>query len=733
MNNKFKKSVFSMFLIFCYIVLHGQGRVVSLDYITGKFEEYIKAVPREEIFIHTDRDDYVAGEEMWFNVYVVDRQSSKTSFRSEIVYVELLNRYNNPVLQRRILVSGGSGPGYVVLPDSVSSGNYTLRAYTNWMRNFLPANCFMKDINIYNAFSGKAFKIKPLFQNIVPAEQSQRRRKPGINENIFSMETSGNQSGDLFVSLNTNEEFRSRYGNVFYIIIETNGNINHKNTIRITSDITEITITSSEMSSGLNHITLLDVSGEPVYEKYIYTPVNKSGLFTLNGQDEYNTREKITLNLSSGTVSGKVPDVADMSVSVIPMDIASGLGDIKSYMVFGTEFGIIPDSIRKRPVDEIPPDILNSFLLTLKSNWIDWYSILNEDIPSLRYSFEKGNHFLTGRLVNRRNLLGNPGEYIFMSTPSKSASFQYSFTDSTGSFVFAIPVTNDVNDLVLQPEKYLDDNTIRIESSFSDLVYPLANSANTERDIPSYMSDLAANYQVSKIYGISFTGDLIDHSIKLPERKRFYGKPDIELFMNDYIKLPVMQEVFFELLPGVTLRERKSGYELSVYDFVENRSYNKPPGIFIDGVLINDPATVANLDPELVEQIDVVREAYFVADYLFYGIVSIITRAGDLSNVELPDHAIRIPYRVSEPVYSFSDPDYSVPLTRSDRIPDFRNTLYWNTSLVKRTDNDMSFDFWASDLPGNYMVNIQGITSTGEKISLRKTIRIKREHLADTP
>ena len=36
---------------------------------------------------------------------------------------------------------------------------------------------------------------------------------------------------------------------------------------------------------------------------------------------------------------------------------------------------------------------------------------------------------------------------------------------------------------------------------------------------------------------------------------RFYGKPDIELVLEDYIKLPVMHEVFFELMPGVFMKD----------------------------------------------------------------------------------------------------------------------------------------------------------------------------------
>jgi len=251
--------------------------------------------------------------------------------------------------------------------------------------------------------------------------------------------------------------------------------------------------------------------------------------------------------------------------------------------------------------------------------------------------------------------------------------------------------------------------------------------------LPAYISDLAAHYQVEKIYGLSNLGDLRGQPVNLPAAKRFYGRPDIEIIMDDYIKLPVMQEVFFELLPGINMRKRKSDYEISMYDFVENRTYTKPPGLFIDGVLINNANTIADLDPELVEKIDVIKEAYFIGDYFFYGIISIITRAGDFSNIELPDHAIRLPYRVTEPVFSFSPPDYSSSTAKESRIPDFRNTLYWNPSLRPGPDNNISIDFWASDLPGNYIVNIQGITANGEEISLKKTIKITQPDLAGKP
>jgi len=715
-----------IFILFCILnssFIYGQRQIVNIDDITGKFNQYCKDVPREEIYIHTDREDFIAGEEMWFNVYVVDRQSSKPSPYSRIVYIELMNMYNNPVLQKRILIENGSGPGQVVLPDSLSSGNYTLRAYTNWMKNFLPVNCFMKDINIYNTFSSRAFKVKPGYKNIIP-ERPLTRRTIHFTKDEFTLETTKSGSGDLEVSIHTNDVFRSRYGNVFYLIMQTHGIIYFKNTVRVSSDNISVNIPGQNIVHGINHITLFEVTGEPVFEKFIYTPAANNKYLTIDTSGEYERRDKISLDISINTEIVPSTELVNLSLSVVPENGGFNSGDIDDYMVFGTEFGIIPDNIKNKKLDEIDPGILNQFLSTLKSNWIDWDVILFDDIPSYKYGIEKESHFLTGSLINRSTLKGDGGEYIFLSTPSKTASLQYALTDTTGKFVFDFPIMEGISDLVIQPEKVIRNNTIKMESSFSEVVYLFEGSGFSDRETPAYVPGMSAHYQVAKIYGTSYIGNTLQKTIALRETKRFYGKPDIELVMDDYIKLPVMQEVFFELLPGIFMRKRKSEYEISIYNSAEDRIFDKPPGLFIDGVLINDPALIANLDPDLVEKIDVVKDAYFIGDYFFLGIINVITEAGDFSNVALPDHAIRLPYRVTEPVIVFLSPDYSAQESKQNRIPDFRNTLYWNPSVKPDTGNKISIEFCASDLPGDYILYIQGITAQGDKISLKKTIRI---------
>jgi hypothetical protein len=119
------------------------------------------------------------------------------------------------------------------------------------------------------------------------------------------------------------------------------------------------------------------------------------------------------------------------------------------------------------------------------------------------------------------------------------------------------------------------------------------------------------------------------------------------------------------------------------------------------------------------------REKYMVGDYLFYGAVNIITKAGDFSNGTLPDNAVRLPYRVLDPVLSFVSPDYSSNEMKNSRIPDFRTTLYWNPSVEPGKDGKARVEFWSSDVPSEYEINIQGIDSDGSPVSLRKIIKVK--------
>ena len=160
-------------------------------------------------------------------------------------------------------------------------------------------------------------------------------------------------------------------------------------------------------------------------------------------------------------------------------------------------------------------------------------------------------------------------------------------------------------------------------------------------------------------------------------------------------------------------------------DPVTKAGYSAAPGMLIDGVFIKDPTIIGNLDPELVEKIDVIEDKYLIGNYLFYGIVNIITRTADYSSVALPGYAIRMPYKVIEPVWSFISPDYSSAGVKENHNADFRNTLYWNPGVKPDKDGKARIEFWTSDVTSDYEINVQGIDSDGKIYSFIKKIRVE--------
>ena len=723
------KSGFLLLIHFLFLqAVYGQVPINMTGYLSNKFLNYSESVPREEIYVHSDRDEYISGEDMWFNIYLIDRKSFKPSDESKIAYFELLNPENRPIVQKRILLDGGFGPGQIILPDTLSTGTYTIRAYTNWMKNFFPSNCFTKDIHIYNSFSSKVFKRKVNSGKVIN-EQAISMNFPGTANAGLTLKVDNLKQDTLIINIITDVKYRKDNSNLFYLFIQTHGNINRVSSELIMNEQTKIYIPKKQMPAGINQITVFNSKGQPVAERFIYTPDRENPVIAIHAADSSGLRNKISLGLVFGNRPATALNSTILSISVSPVTNNHSIADITDYMVLGSEFGLLQGSTFKdKDFTKLPPEVIDSLLQNVKSNWINWNTVLTDDMPELKYQIENEDQYLNGKLLTGDRKIPDPDRFVLLSSPGKIAGFQYAKTDKEGNFSFKIHIDGKLKDLVIQPDVLAKNSSLRIESPFSDQYIKSGSAVDSSfNSVPEYISGWSVNHQVRKIYGTSSIGDTLRHLIPIPRNRRFYGKPDAELKMKDYIALPVMQEVFFELLAGVSLKSKKSGYEITIGDpYNNNKPYDASPGLFIDGVTIKDAGVIAGLDPELVEKIDVIKEKYSVGDYLFYGIVNIITKSGDFNNVNLPDYAIRLPYRVIDPVYSFVSPDYSSAERKKSRIPDFRNTLYWNPSLKPDNKGNASIEFWTSDFSSDFEVNIQGTTSEGQLFALKKIIKVKR-------
>ena len=705
----------SLFLSFSNV----KGQTDVIRELSGKFINYCREMPREEAFINTDREEYIAGEEMWFSAWLFDRQTSGIRNNSSVVYVELVNSDNHPIGQKRVKIDKGFGSGEILLSDTITTGCYTLRAYTSWMKNFLPQNCFTKKITIFNAL-GKTECISCKTDAGKILSSSGNSWKPAPSSDYFRFNVTG-KTENIELSIEASDYYRSANNNICYLFIESHGNIEYTGTVNLTSPRSLFSVGSGYLKRGISHITFFDSKGVPQAEKYIYIRGKEDDPLKITTPDSFSRREKVSVEITTDKSLNFSPDSSNISITVIPKSNLHA-GRINDYMIFGSEFGILPDNIADKNPDELPESALDTFLAGTRSNWIDWNIILSGKYPVNELSPEKETHILTGRLLNRNSQQPVSNKFLILSIPGKQATFQYSVTSNEGKFRFRIPVIENEQDLVIQPQDNDKGNTIEILAPFDEKYHEgIFSSTVTGKMVPDYIAQWSTNYQVNRIYGTVFSKPPENILQQSPVKKSFYGKPDIGLILDDYIKLPVMQEVFFELLPGISLRSHKSVYEIVMMDPFTKSWQKIKPILFIDGVMVNDATAIANLDPEIVERIDVITGKYFVGDFIFYGLVNVITRAGDFSCTTLPEQAVRLKYNVMDAEALFMEPENR----EQTNVPDFRNTLYWNPSVRPDKDGKLLVNFRTSDNTGEYEIIVQGLTTDGKPLTGKKSIKVQ--------
>jgi hypothetical protein len=140
--------------------LHTSCFAQEINQITKSFDQYQQGTIQEKIFVHTDKSAYLPGEILWFKVYNVDASFHKPFNLSKVVYVDVIDNNHNAILQAKIAMKNGTGSGSLYIPVSVSNGNYRLRAYTSWMKNFSPDYYFEKKVIIVNPLRSPDVQVK---------------------------------------------------------------------------------------------------------------------------------------------------------------------------------------------------------------------------------------------------------------------------------------------------------------------------------------------------------------------------------------------------------------------------------------------------------------------------------------------------------------------------------------------------------------------------------------------
>ena len=130
---KFKILVLNL-LVGSLPIIYGQNYMP--DSLASSFLNQLLVFPQEKIYLHTDKPYYISGERIWFRAHLADAATHYPVSYSRYIYVELINPLDTVFIRAKILQDeGGAYHGHLLIPDDTPEGDYTIRAYTSYMRN----------------------------------------------------------------------------------------------------------------------------------------------------------------------------------------------------------------------------------------------------------------------------------------------------------------------------------------------------------------------------------------------------------------------------------------------------------------------------------------------------------------------------------------------------------------------------------------------------------------------
>jgi hypothetical protein len=772
--------LFCCILLICMCVVNAFSQTEEAV-IRQQFETYANNNYQEKVFLHTDKTVYASGEILWFKTYVTDANTNCFSFLSKICYVEIIGADKKPLLQGKIDVDSGRGNGSFLIPSSIRTGNYLIRAYTNWMKNFAPENYFEQTITIinpnkrievdnagsvpevsiqffpeggnlvYGLSNNIAFKITNAYGKGLAANGFIINEK---NDTITSFQTEKFGMGSFsFTPVNgnkyhavvtvNNKSFNSAlpdiYNKGWVMHIADNGNsllvnvscdiesehnvflfIQNHDSIKLATvqslkdGATNFALNKSDLGEGISRLTIFNEKRQPVCERLYFKRPDKILQIKMNDiHQEYNQRSPVNINIRTSLTNGDSIS-ADMSVSVYLTDSLQPEQKLNllSYLWLASEIrGNIesPGYYFDSSGDEVAKTTDN---LILTQGWrrFKWENVLTKTAPSFTFLPELEGHIITGKIFPKVQGMQDTGISVYLSVPGKDFKFSNCISSSSG--------------IRFNVEKFYGDRQLIVQTNFADSNYRLI--------IDNPFSEMFSSYTTKPLYlDAKFSNEILLRSIgaqaqdiyqspkqslfTLPrsfDSTAFYGVPSKRYYLDAYTRFPTMEEVIKEYVKEVHLKKRDKHFYFEVLNEPSLDFFDKEPLVLMDGVPVFDDDKLIATDPLKINKIDVTTNRLYRGDNQYDGIVSFATYSGDLTGFELNPNALVVEYNGLQYEREFYSPQYKIPEEADGRLPDYRNVLYWSPDVQTKT-GEKPISFYTSDIPGKYVVVIQGVSSSG--------------------
>lgn len=332
--NTLKTTLCGIVLLLCF----GFKPEDPLEKLLKQIAKLNNSYPQEKIHVHTDKPFYGTGENIWLKAYLVTAEKNEPSALSSNLYVELIDSKNKIRKKITLQIASGFANGNITIPDSLISGSYRLRAYTNYMRNYDQHFFFEKSVLIGNLLDKKAsasnkaneeftLQFFPEGGNFI----ANTRTKIGIK----AVQKDGNGVNLTGYIVNTKDEkvavFNTEYASMGAFAINALQNEKYRAIVTLTNGKTKSFDLPETSISGY-------ALGVNLTEANLNVRVTKS-------QNITETKELFIVIQSNGIVYSSIAIKAENAVTLIPIPLESLPTGINQVTVFDNNLNPIAERL----------------------------------------------------------------------------------------------------------------------------------------------------------------------------------------------------------------------------------------------------------------------------------------------------------------------------------------------------------------------------------------------------
>jgi hypothetical protein len=336
-------------------------------------------------------------------------------------------------------------------------------------------------------------------------------------------------------------------------------------------------------------------------------------------------------------------------------------------------------------------------------------------LPELR------GEIISGKITAKNNTDKIDDLAIGFSLPGKNFVFKVVKTNSNGNFIFNIDKTYYSPNITVQILGDNADNYNLTLDAYPEIDYSKL-SFEPNPNLSYTIKESLLNRSISSQIENAYYHKKVDNITKAAPLDPFYSPIAKEYILDDYARFKTLKETMTEIVVEIYHKQKEDKTYLHVNDPSVFPQLAEPALVLVDGLYLENQNELMTYSMKNVYKIEVIVGRYYVGPKAFNGLISFTTFDKDFKSTQSGSGILKTPILRPLPKKIYNKIDYS-NLADNEKIPDFRNQLFWNPE-VKLNENSKN-SFYTSDISGLFKIRLEGFAQDGTPVSAEETIEVK--------